>query len=713
MDFFDNSTPGWYALAILLLPLAGFLWNAITFRTEATRTKGHVVPLLTIGAALFCAIVIFKNAVIDYEAPAHDAGPSHGAATGSLADTRWNWSSKEHGMSAVVVDTGSVKVDAGIAIDHLTATMLLVVTVVAFLVHLYSVGYMHGDKRYSRFFAFLQLFSFSMLGLILTDNLLLLFCFWELVGVCSYFLIGFWFEQDEPPKASIKAFMTNRFGDVGFLIGLLLVWRLFGTFDLSELYGKVQDVAEGRASLPSLFGWQEATLLTVAGLCLFAGPMAKSAQFPLHVWLPDAMAGPTPVSALIHAATMVAAGVYMVGRLYWFFTPTVLAFIAIIGTITALMAATIGLVHNNIKKVLAYSTCSQLGYMMLSLGVGGYAAGLFHLYTHAFFKACLFLGAGSVIHAVHTEDMREMGGLKAKLPVTYKTFMIATLALAGVPFFSGAFSKELIVEHALMWGLHGNLAQWLPALVAIFGGGLTFFYMMRLIYLTFWGAPRDHHRFEHAHESPATMTTPLIVLAVLSVFSVGWLPIPLFGGKTMPELLSPPPPLASTIALGHAPPDHGHPSFWFSLLVLVISVGVLMAGYALYQRTYKLRAPGPETWVARFGGLYRTVVNLYWIDEIYRATIVRFGDSCSRVFTKFDVKVIDASVNGVGTVTQAVAAVFAAFDRVVVDGFVNLWWHLSHAVSRGLRRLQTGNLQDYLAFAVGGMAVVAVLFLVT
>src|SRR5688572_10061232 len=316
MDFFDNSTPGWYALAILLLPLAGFLWNAITFRTEATRTKGHVVPLLTIGAALFCAIVIFKNAVIDYEAPAHDADSSHGAAvepaddahgaaTGSLADTRWNWSSKQHWMSAVVVDTGSVKVDAGIAIDHLTATMLLVVTVVAFLVHLYSVGYMHGDKRYSRFFAFLQLFSFSMLGLILTDNLLLLFCFWELVGVCSYFLIGFWFEKDEPPKASMKAFMTNRFGDVGFLIGILLVYRLFGTLDLATLYAKLQAVAEGSAAIPPLFGWEAGTLLTVAGLCLFMGPMAKSAQVPMHVWLPDAMAGPTPVSALIHAATMV------------------------------------------------------------------------------------------------------------------------------------------------------------------------------------------------------------------------------------------------------------------------------------------------------------------------------------------------------------------------------------------------------------------------
>ena len=522
MEFFHDATAGWYALTILLLPLAGFLFNACTWKTTFTRTRGHVVPLITIGVALFCALSIFKHAVIDWEpgAAQEQAAVEHGAAAphagarvpdaatahgepapsepehGEAAEPRWSWSSKTHGMSATVVDTGDLKIDAGITIDHLTATMLVVVTIVAFLVHLYSVGYMHGDKRYSRFFAFLQLFSFSMLGLILTDNLLLLFCFWELVGVCSYFLIGFWFEQDEPPKASIKAFMTNRFGDVGFLIGLLLVWRLFRTFDLSTIFAQMQAVAAGQAHLPTIFGWTVATALTVAGLCLFMGPMAKSAQFPLHVWLPDAMAGPTPVSALIHAATMVAAGVYMVGRVYFFFTPFVLATIAIIGTITALMAASIGLVHNNIKKVLAYSTCSQLGYMMLALGVGGYAAGLFHLYTHAFFKACLFLGAGSVIHAVHTEDMRQMGGLKDKMPVTYKTFMVATLALAGVPFFSGAFSKELIVEHAIQWGMNGNAAQWLPAIVAIFGGGLTFFYMLRLIYLTFFGTPRDHHKYE-------------------------------------------------------------------------------------------------------------------------------------------------------------------------------------------------------------------------
>ncbi len=715
MDFFHDATPGVYALAILLLPLAGFLFNAITFRSAFTRAKGHVVPLITIGVALFLSLSIFKHAAFDERPAAHEAtsegeAPVHEGAAASLADLRFRWSSRDHGMSATVIDTGALKVDAAIAIDHLTATMLVVVTLVAFLVHLYSVGYMHGDPRFSRFFAFLQLFSFSMLGLVLTDNLLLLFCFWELVGVCSYFLIGFWFEQEEPPKASIKAFMTNRFGDVGFLIGVLLVSRLFGTFDLSEIQAKLRAVAEGQAHLPALFGWTEATLLTVAGLCLFLGPMAKSAQVPLHVWLPDAMAGPTPVSALIHAATMVAAGVYMVGRIYFFFTPFVLGTIAVVGTVTALVAATIGLVHNNIKKVLAYSTCSQLGYMMLALGVGGYAAGLFHLYTHAFFKACLFLGAGSVIHAVHTEDLRLMGGLRAKLPVTYKTFLIATLALGGVPFFSGAFSKELIVEHAIQWGAGWNVARWLPAIVAIFGGALTFFYMLRLVYLTFHGAPRDAHRFDHAHESPGSMTAPLVVLAALSIFSVDWLPIPLLRGMTMPELLAPPPPLASVIA-GHPPGSHEAAGLMLPFLVLVISVLVLVAGYRLYQQTYKRRAPGPEARVAQFRPLHTAFSRLYWFDEFYEATIVRFGRAAARILTAFDVHAIDAAVNGVGTAGEATARIWGAFDRIVVDGLVNLWWHASHAVSRALRRVQTGNLQDYLAFAVGGMALVTLMFL--
>ena len=729
MDFFKGDEPTWYALAIVFLPLLGFAFNAFTYKTGFTRKKGHLVPLLTIGTALFCALTIFKHAVIDDALPlpggihataghaGHDTEPGaeppaaegeHVAGSHGLADTRGRWTSKDHGLSYRLIDTGSLRVDAGIAIDALTATMLVVVTMVAFLVHLYSVGYMHGDKRFSRFFAFLQLFSFSMLGLILTDNLLVLFCFWELVGLCSYFLIGFWFENDDPPKASMKAFMTNRFGDAGFLIGIMLVFRMFGTLDLKELYGHLQAVAEHKETIPLLFGWQEGTLLTVAGLCLFMGPMAKSAQVPMHVWLPDAMAGPTPVSALIHAATMVAAGVYMVGRIYFFFTPGVLAFIAGIGTVTALVAASIGLVHNNIKKVLAYSTCSQLGYMMLSLGVGGYSAGLFHLYTHAFFKACLFLGAGSVIHSVHTEDMREMGGLKDKMPVTYRTFLIATMALGGVPFFSGAFSKELIVEHALMWGMSNGAAHWLPAIIAIGGGGLTFFYMMRLLYLTFFGTPRDHHKYEHAHESPATMTIPLIVLGFLSLFSVGW-PIPFFGGKKLPELLAPPPALASII-VGHAP-EHPAESFTLSFSVLLISIAVIWLGYTLYKKTYKQRAPGPEFYVTKFGRLYHTITNLYWFDEFYRATIVRFGFATARTLTVIDQKGIDAAVNGVGTLGQANSRIWAAFDRIVVDGLVNVWWHLTHAISKKLRRIQTGNLQDYLAYAVGGIALVALFFL--
>jgi NADH-quinone oxidoreductase subunit L len=386
----------------------------------------------------------------------------------------------------------------------------------------------------------------------------------------------------------------------------------------------------------------------------------------------------------------------------------VLAFIATIGTITALVAATIGLVHNNIKKVLAYSTCSQLGYMMLALGVGGYSAGLFHLYTHAFFKACLFLGAGSVIHAVHTEDMREMGGLKSKMPATFKTFVVATLALAGVPFLSGAFSKEMIVEHAIQWGMNGNAAQWLPAIVAIFGGGLTFFYMLRLLYLTFFGRPRDHHRFEHAHESPPTMTIPLFVLAFLAIVSVGW-PIPFVGGKRIPELLAPPPPLA-TLAVGAAP-HHAGESFLLSFLVLVISVAVLCAGYWLYKKTYKQRSPGPEAWVARFGPLYTAVSRLYYFDEFYKATVVRFGAACSRLSTRFDVLIVDGAVNAVGALGEVMAKAWGLFDRVVVDGFVNLFWHVSHAIARRVRRIQTGNLQDYLVYAVGGMALVSLLFL--
>jgi NADH-quinone oxidoreductase subunit L len=523
--------------------------------------------------------------------------------------------------------------------------------------------------------------------------------------LCSYFLIGFWFQQDEPPKASIKAFMTNRFGDVGFLIGIMIVYHMFGTLNFSELAAQLSN---GEFENP--YTWiTTRSLLTLAGLLLFCGPMAKSAQVPLHVWLPDAMAGPTPVSALIHAATMVAAGVYMVGRIYFFFTPEALAFIAVIGAVTALLAASIGLVHNNIKKVLAYSTCSQLGYMMLALGVGGFGAGLFHLYTHAFFKACLFLGAGSVIHAVHTEDMREMGGLQHKMPTTYRTMMIATLALAGVPFFSGAFSKELIIEHAFEWGLHGSLAHWLPFLIAVFGAVLTFFYMLRLIHLTFWGEPRNQERFEHAHESPSVMTAPLIILAILSFFSVGW-PIPFLGGHALPELLQPPT-WAAAEALGLEAAWPGHAPGWLIFLVFVLSLGILAVGWTAYKKTYRHQAPGPDHYVRRFPRIHATIAGLYYFDEFYQATVVRLGFFLSRTFAWIDANIVDAAVNLTGRVGLLLSKVQGLFDVKVVDGMVNLWWHLSHSLSVRLRRIQTGNAQDYLAFAVGGMILVSIMFL--
>ncbi len=705
MEFFETTRPVWYALLILFLPLGAFCFNAFGFRTEFVKKRGHVVPLLGIGTALFLSCSLFKSVVFDHHGTnpeATVAEDSHGVAY----DDRFVYWSTEEGLSFPLLEAGDFQIVAGILIDNLTVMMLVVVTLVSFLVHLYSTGYMHGDERYPRFFAFLGLFTFSMLGLILTDNLLLLFCFWELVGLCSYFLIGFWFQQDDPPKASMKAFLTNRFGDVGFLLGILLVYQLFGTLSIPGLEARLRS----GEPIPALYNWDPHTLCTLAGLLLFCGPMAKSAQVPMHIWLPDAMAGPTPVSALIHAATMVAAGVYMVGRIFWFFTPEALLFIAVIGMMTAIIAATIGLVHNNIKKVLAYSTCSQLGYMMLALGVGGYGAGIFHLYTHAFFKACLFLCAGSVIHSVHTEDMREMGGLKSKMPVTYKTMMIATLALAGVPFFSGAFSKELIIEHALYWGVHGGILHFLPALFAIVGAVLTFFYMLRLMHLTFWGEPRNKERFDHAHESPPSMTIPLLVLATLSLFSVGW-PIPFLGGHAIPEMLPSPPSAVAEALPSIEGGEHGHPGLGYILTSFLVALLVLAVGWLLYRRTYKDQRPGPDAWVRRFPQSYATINGLYFFDEFYQATVVRAGHALSRTFASFDQRVVDGAVNMVGTLGQALGRLHGAIDKTVVDGLVNSFWHLSHLLSRMFRRLQTGNVQDYLTFAVAGVVLVSLMVL--
>ncbi|MFH1844092.1 MAG: NADH-quinone oxidoreductase subunit L, partial [bacterium] len=407
------------------------------------------------------------------------------------------------------LDLGSFQIDAGILVDGMTAVMLMVVCTISFLVHLFSVGYMHGDRRYDRFFAFLGFFTFSMLCIVLASNLFFLYIGWELVGLASYLLIGFFFHKPSAAAANKKAFLTNRVGDWGFWMGILAFFTVCGTLDYFELFAKVHTGAIG------------GTLLTWAGLGLFCGCLGKSAQMPLHIWLPDAMEGPTPVSALIHAATMVAAGVYMIARLFPLFSPEVLLVIAYVGAITAFLAATIAVVKTDIKRSLAYSTLSQLGYMVMAVGVGSAVGGMFHLTTHAFFKALLFLGAGSVIHAVHSQEMPEMGGLWRKLPITFVTMLFATIAIAGVPGFAGFYSKDAILGSALAFGME-HPKHYIPFILAILAAGITAFYMFRLIFLTFTGKPRVQEKYDHAHESPWTMTVPLLILAVLSFIGAGW-----------------------------------------------------------------------------------------------------------------------------------------------------------------------------------------------
>ncbi|HSL92082.1 MAG TPA: NADH-quinone oxidoreductase subunit L, partial [Candidatus Limnocylindrales bacterium] len=467
-----------YAHLIPLLPLAAFFVN-IAVGKRLPR-KGDWVSLGAIALGLAISIGIFYDVFRAYD-------PNF----------------KYHVVFPWLDLGGRFVVQGGILIDNITAVMLLVVTGVSTFVHLYSIGYMHGDPRYSRFFAYLSIFSFSMLGLVLSDSFFFIYIFWELVGLSSYLLIGFWFEKKSAADAGKKAFIVNRVGDFGFLLGFLLLFATTGVLGFDEVF---QAIREGRI---------EGTLLTLAGIGIFCGAIGKSAQFPLHVWLPDAMEGPTPVSALIHAATMVAAGVYLVGRVYPIFTPDAFLVIAYIGLLTLFITATIALTARDIKKVLAYSTCSQLGFMILGLGVGGYTAGLAHLMTHAAFKACLFLGSGSVIHAVHSQDIFEMGGLWKKMKITAVTFIIATMSIAGVPGFSGFYSKDMILAAALEFGMK-NPQHMILFAVTLLTAGMTAFYMSRLVILTFFGKPRDHHKYDHAHESPANMWVPLVVLAVLS-----------------------------------------------------------------------------------------------------------------------------------------------------------------------------------------------------
>ena len=586
-------------------------------------------------------------------------------------------------------------VNMGYSVDALSCVMLLVVTIVASMVMIYSVGYMHGDKRYPRYFSYLSLFSASMLTLVIANNILLMFMSWELVGLTSYLLIGFWFEKPSAMRAAKKAFLVTRVGDVGFLAGMILLFLHTGSFDLFGPSGIFENLDKMQ-----VIGPLGLSLAGLAALLLFCGAVGKSAQFPLHVWLPDAMEGPTPVSALIHAATMVAAGVYLVARMYPVFlsdtSGTALHVVAYVGAFTALFAASIGIAQNDIKRVLAYSTVSQLGYMIMALGVFGYVAAIFHLMTHAFFKAQLFLGSGSVIHGTGTQDIREMGGLRKKMPWTYWTFLISTLSLCGIPFVTaGGWSKEEILTVAF----HTNpIVFW----CGVLGAFTTSFYMFRLVYKTFHGEPRNHEI--HAHESPKVMLAPLVILATLAVVA-GFVGTPfknLFEHSMMP-------------VLGHhfagileKTLEEAHMSAGFSVPTFLIGTLAALSGIGLATIIWLKPILKIEKLEPAFGWLAKIVENKYYIDEIYNATIIRALMIAAAVMYWFDKWVIDyLIVNGVGYLSLVASRAWGWFDRTIVDGVVNLVAWVTGAVGRSIRYLQTGVTQQYVFLLVAAVVIIS------
>ena len=527
--------------------------------------------------------------------------------------------------------SGMLDIHIGFSIDRLTAVMLLLVTTVSSLVHIYTIGYMRGDPGYARFFSYIALFTFSMLMLVMADNLLQLFVFWEAVGLCSYLLIGHWYDRPAACAAATKAFLVNRVGDFGFMLGLLLVWYSFGSLDYQEIFPRAHESAGDVMNVLGPFGgtW-DVSVLTLICLLLFTGAIGKSAQVPLHVWLPDAMEGPTPISALIHAATMVTAGVFMVARLapLYNLSPTAMTVVAITGGVTMVVGATIALTQTDIKRVVAYSTVSQLGYMIMACGLGAYASGMYHLLTHGAFKALLFLGCGSVIIALHHEqDMQRMGGLKDKLPVTYWTFVVGSLALAGFPLTSGFFSKDDLLISAWSAGPLGQCLTVLGLVTAL----MTAFYSFRLVFVTFWGPSHvDPHHAGHIHESPKTMTLPLIILAMLSIVT-GYLGIPEFLG-----------PMFETHA-GGAAHEGG-----VGIIIMVVATAMGLIGIAGAYYVYVLNPTLPDRFARQWQSLYRGSLNKWYVDEAYDRTIVRPTlVAATELWKRVDVNVVDGAANGV------------------------------------------------------------------
>jgi NADH-quinone oxidoreductase subunit L len=627
-----------------------------------------LVPALPLAGFLLC--ILFGSRLGKGFTAATGAG-SVGLATAAAYSRLLPFFAGDHAPAVERISdwitAGAFSVDLSLRLDPLSALMVAFVTFVGFLIHLYSIGYMAHDETdagFARYFAYLNLFMFSMLVLVLANNFLLMFVGWEGVGLCSYLLVGYYFDREYAATAGRKAFVVNRIGDFGFLLGMFGVFGLFSSLDFETVF-------HAAAANPGRF----APYLTIVCLCLFVGAMGKSAQVPLYVWLPDAMAGPTPVSALIHAATMVTAGVYMVARCNVLFrlAPQAMAVVAIVGAVTAIFAATIALAQNDIKKVLAYSTVSQLGYMFLACGVGAYVAGMFHVMTHAFFKACLFLGSGSVIHAMGGEqDMRKMGGLKSKLPVTYWTFLIATLALAGIPPLAGFFSKD-----AILAGVFEDHRYVLFA-VGVLTAGMTAFYMFRLVSLTFEGRFRGSHEQEHhLHESPRTMTIPLVVLAFLSIVG-GFVGLPRVvsdGGNLIGRFLAPIVPELPGAAAGG---ELAHATEW---LLIAVSTAFAAGGVYLGWQWYA-RDDGrvPARIAAASPGVYALVRDKFRVDELYDALFVRPFDAVAR-------------------------ALWKVVDVLVIDGILNASAFLVELTGDLLRFLQTGNVRNYaLTFFLGLVA---------
>jgi len=584
---------------------------------------------------------------------------------------------------------GDLTVNLGFLIDPLTCVMLLVVTGVGFLIHVYSVGYMHGEEGFTRFFAYMNLFMVSMLLLVMGNNYAVLFIGWEGVGLCSYLLIGYYYDRVSAAKAATKAFVVNRIGDAGFLLAIFLIFAKLGTLDYTEVFAKA--------------GQLDPATATAIAVCLLIGAIGKSAQLPLYTWLPDAMEGPTPVSALIHAATMVTAGVYMVVRNHAIYnlTPDALLLVGVIGGVTALFAATIGLVQTDIKRVLAYSTVSQLGFMFLACGVGAYAAAIFHLVTHAFFKALLFLAAGSVIHALSGEqDIRRMGGLWNKIPVTHWLFLTGTAAIAGVPFLSGWWSKDEILGHAFT---HRHYILWTLGWAAAL---CTAFYMSRLLYVTFYGESRvDRKVTQHIHESPKIMLAPLVVLAFLSVIGglIGVIPGGLENGWFHQFLA---PVVATPAAAGV--PEGGHLEPY--LLMLWTTV-IALAGWLTAHYFYMLKPDQPDLLMNKMKGVYTLLLNKYWVDEVYDKTVVEPGKAVGRALDRVDQAGVDRAVVAVERMTDLGAAGSTWFEKHVIYGSINEMGYANQLAARVLRRLQTGLVHHYAAILVTGLVVLVNLIL--